>query len=173
MSLLHAPDPRWSDLAEEETKELIARIPTLVGVQHIGSTSVPGLPAKPIIDLLPIFPDAATQAASQELFEAMGYEWLGEFGLPGRAYVRKSDPESGSRLFQAHCYVQGDPGVIRHVAFRDALRENASLRAAYISVKAACAARHPEGGEHYGNCKSDWINKTEARAVTRFHEKNK
>ena len=173
MSLLHAPDPRWSDLAEEEIKELIARIPTLVGVQHIGSTSVPGLPAKPIIDLLPIFPDAATQAASQDLFEAMGYEWLGEYGLPGRAYARKSDPDSGTRVFHAHGYVEGDPNIVRHIAFRDVLRENTTLRAAYTSVKAACAARHTDGGEHYANCKSRWITKAEALAIARFHEKNK
>ena len=98
-------------------------------------------------------------------FEALDFEWMGEYGLPGRAYARKSDPETGTRLVHAHGYADGHPDIVRHLAFRDALRENATLRAAYTSVKAACAARHPEGGAAYGTCKSGWIDKAEARAL--------
>lgn len=173
MTLLHAPDPRWHDLAQSEIDSLIQTVNGLLTVHHIGSTSVPGLPAKPILDLLPVFRDAQAQRAAQNQFEILGYEWLGEYGLSGRAYARKSNPTSGKRLVQAHGYVSGHRDIIRHLAFRDALRNNASLRAAYTSVKAACASRHPEGGASYGTCKSEWINKAETRALARMQETSK
>ena len=168
MSLLHAPDPAWPEIAAAEITNLMIHVPGLVTVHHIGSTSVPGLPAKPIIDLIPVFKDTETQTAAEPHFTALAFEWMGEFGLPGRAYARKSDPQTGARVIHTHGYAQGHPDITRHLAFRDALRENAMLRAAYTSVKAACAARHPEGGLAYGNCKSDWIAKAEARALDRL-----
>ena len=58
MSLLHAPDPAWPERAAQETEALLAPMGGLVAVYHIGSTTVPGLPAKPIIDLLPVFAEA-------------------------------------------------------------------------------------------------------------------
>ncbi len=142
-------------------------VPGLRCMYHVGSTSVSRLSAKPIIDLLPVFASASEQQAAQPMVEALGYEWLGEFGLKGRSYARRDDPETGVRLVQAHGYAEGHPDILRHLAFRDALRENAALRAAYTSIKAACAARHPEGGAAYGDCKSEWIKKTEARALER------
>lgn len=90
---------------------------------------------------------------------------MDSFGLPRRRYVRLDDPETGRRIVQAHCYATGDGEITRHIAFRDALRENAALRAAYTSVKASCAARHPDGGPDYGMCKSGWVTKAEAQAL--------
>jgi GrpB-like predicted nucleotidyltransferase (UPF0157 family) len=173
MTLLDAPDPRWHEFAQREIDSLIQRIDGLVAVHHVGSTSVPGLPAKPILDLLPVFRDAETKAVAKTQFEALGYEWLGEHGLSGRDYARKFDPKSGKRVVHAHCYVSDHPDITRHLAFRDALRNNATLRAAYTSVKAACASRHPEGGAAYGLCKSEWIDKAEARALARIQETSK
>lgn len=140
----------------------------LVAVHHIGSTSVPGLPAKPVLDLLPVFESADARDGAEGIVTTLGYEWMGPYGLSGRAYARKSDPETGRRLVHAHGYVEGHPDVRRHIAFRDILRQNAALRAAYTSVKAACAARHPDGGPSYGSCKALWIDKTEAIALERM-----
>ena len=97
--------------------------------------------------------------------EGVGYVWLGEFGLPGRRYCRLDHPETGKRAVQAHAYVQGSPEITRHLVFRDALRGNASLRAGYASVKGKCAALHPGDARGYGDCKADWIQKVEARAL--------
>ena len=161
-------DGTWPVRAEEEVQRWLGTVEGVIAVHHIGSTSVPGLPAKPILDLLPVFRDAATADASRTSVEAMGYEWMGTFGLEGRRYCRRIDPETGDRRVHAHAYVQGHADIRRHLAFRDALRANASLRAAYASVKGACAARHPEGGAAYGTCKSAWIAKAEARALERY-----
>ncbi|MEP6021049.1 MAG: GrpB family protein [Paracoccaceae bacterium] len=166
MSLLAPPDPEWPIIAADEIAlwhEVCG--PSLVTVHHIGSTSVPGLPAKPIIDLLPVFKDDGSMDGVRDKLETIGYEWMGEFGLPGRRYCRKDDPDTDKRLFHAHAYAVGHEGVLRHLVFRDALRKNASMRAAYTSVKAACAARHPDGGAQYSDCKSDWISKAEALAL--------
>lgn len=168
MTLIMAPDPAWPDMAQAEIARWhTAKLPGLLEVHHIGSTSVPGLPAKPIIDLLPVFDtlDACDQARAS--VESLGYEWLGPFGLPDRRYVRRDDPDTGTRLVQAHCYPAGSAEITRHLAFRDALRTNEALRVGYAAVKAHCAGRHPGDRDAYGECKSDWIAKTEARALAR------
>ncbi|WP_372573155.1 GrpB family protein [Ruegeria jejuensis] len=168
MSLLSAPDPTWPAQAQAEAERWRkAELQGLITIHHIGSTSVPGLPAKPIIDLLPVFeqPDACDNARHH--IEALGYEGMGALGLPGRRYVRRDDPQTGKRLVQAHCFATGSPEITRHLAFRDALRQNAALRAAYTSVKARCAALHPGDHRAYGACKSGWIDKTERTALER------
>lgn len=168
MSLLVAPDPAWPERAAREIARWQDAVGGLITVHHIGSTSIPGMPAKPVIDLLPVFADVAAQIAAQAAIEGLGYEWLNAYGLEGRIYARFDDPQTGVRLVQAHGYAQGHPDIKRHLAFRDALRANAALRAGYASIKGACAARHPEGGADYGACKSAWIDKTEALALERL-----
>ncbi|MEQ3709717.1 MAG: GrpB family protein [Tateyamaria sp.] len=168
MSLVVPYDGTWPIRADEEMQRLREAVEGLITVHHIGSTSAPGLPATPILDLLPVFSHDAAADASRAALEVLGYEWMGAFGLAGRRYCRRDDPETGDRQVHAHAYVQGHADIRRHLAFRDALRANVSLRAAYASVKGACAARHPEGGEAYGTCKSAWIAKTESRALERY-----
>ncbi|MCH2165920.1 MAG: GrpB family protein [Marinovum sp.] len=168
MSLLSPADPAWPAKAAAEAERWRANVAGIVTVHHIGSTSVPALPAKPILDLIPVFDTDDNADAAQEAVEALGYEWMGTFGLDGRRYARKFDPETGARLVHAHAYVQGHPDIRRHLAFRDALRDKAALRAGYTSIKAACASRYSDGGDGYQSCKSDWIVEVETRALERL-----
>ena len=168
MSLLGPPDPDWPRPAAEEIARWIARVPSLLEVHHIGSTSVPGLPAKPIIDLLPVFESEAARDAAEAAVTSLGYEWMGPFGLPRRANARLSDAENGKRLFHADGYADGHTDIRCHLWVRDALRGNAALRAGYTSAKAACAARHPEGGAAYGEGKADWIAKIDVKTLERL-----
>ena len=169
MSLLEPANPEWPGQAQAEIRRWHeAGLPGLLTIHHIGSTSVPGLVAKPIIDLLPVFSDMSYLDAARHVIEAMGYEWLGEFGLPERRYVRMDDPQTGMRLRQAHCYVDGSTEITRHLAFRDALRADTNLRDAYASVKTRCAHAHPDSYHAYGDCKSDWIQSTEAQAMEHY-----
>jgi GrpB-like predicted nucleotidyltransferase (UPF0157 family) len=166
MTQIHAPDPGWPALFElEATRWRAAGVEGLIDIHHIGSTAVAGLPAKPIIDMLPVFSGTERLEQARAPLEALGYDWMGPYGLPARRYCRRDDPESGTRLFHAHCYVIGAPDIDRHLAFRDALRGNGALRAGYSAVKGRCAALHPGDAEGYGPCKSDWIAKVEARAL--------
>ncbi len=166
MSLLGPPDPAWSDRASAEIDRWFSLdLPGLLTIHHIGSTSVPDLIAKPVIDLLPVFTDMSRLDAARPGLETLGYEWLGEFGLPGRRYIRLDDPATGQRLFQAHCYVEGSLDIVRHLAFRDAIRASPKLRAAYAAEKQRCARLHPDDYHAYGDCKSSWIARAEADAM--------
>lgn len=166
MSLLSPPNPDWPDMARTEIRRWHdAGLRGLVAIHHIGSTSVPNLPAKPIIDLLPVFANMTDLDAARGGVLSLGYEWLGEFGLTGRRYAHRDDAQTGRRVCQAHCYVTGSSEITRHLAFRDALRADTVLRDAYAQEKSRCAALHPNDHHAYGDCKSAWIGKAEAKAL--------
>ncbi len=169
MSILVAPDPDWPNHAQAEAQRWRdGGVQGLLDVHHIGSTSVAGLPAKPVIDLLPVFESFEAAANAQDAVEALGFEWLGAFGLEERHYARLDDPLTGDRRIQAHCYPLDHKDIARHLALRDALRDNGLLRAAYTREKARCAALHPGDLHAYGACKSAWIKKAEAKALESY-----
>ena len=164
--VLLAHDPAWTVAAAAERLRLIAGAePMLIEVHHIGSTSVPGLVAKPIVDLLGVAGSLAALDAARARIEALGYEWRGEYGLPGRRYCTWRDLASGRRRIQLHCYAAGSPEIDRHLAFRDALRRDSALAAAYAAEKQRCAAHHGDDARAYGLCKSGWIGRAEAAAL--------
>ena len=112
--------PAFAAIAADEAKRLKEAVgDTLVVVHHIGSTSIPDILAKPTVDLLPMVRDLAALDAHENAVRALGYDWRGEFGLPGRRYCKKDDPATGKRLFNVHFYQFDNPEVTRHLAFRD------------------------------------------------------
>ena len=159
-------DPAWAARAQTEIARIMAAVPALVGIEHIGSTAIPGIPAKPILDLLGTGTSLAALEASRAVFATLGYAWHGEYGLAGRRYLTSDDPETGKRRVQLHCYARGDPGLARHVAFRDLLRRDAALAAEYGAMKQRCSQRHPEDDHAYSDCKDAWIKRVEALALT-------
>ena len=165
-------DPRWPELAGVET-ELLAKVigPTLLTVHHIGSTTIPGIHAKPILDLMPVVRELAALDSRQGEMKAAGYESWGAFGLPGRRYYTKTEPVTGRRLIQIHCYEDGSSEIVRHLAFRDYLRGNPDVAAEYDRVKAHCRELHPDDSHAYSDCKDAWIRATEATALRRFHSR--
>ncbi len=125
---LHPHSARWAEMAAEEALRLKRALgDELIVVHHIGSTAIPGIKAKPVVDLLPIVADIARFDAREDAVRALGYRWFGEYGLPGRRYCYLKDPVTGLRLFQLHCYQRDSPEVPRHLAFRDYLRAHPAL----------------------------------------------
>lgn len=159
-------DPAWASAAAAEGERLASALgPVLVAVHHVGSTAVPGIAAKPVIDLMPVVADLGALDERRPHVEALGYQWWGELGLPGRRYCTLSDPATGRRLVQIHCYALGSPEVDRHLAFRDYLRHRPDVAGAYEREKERCRALHPEDSHAYSDCKGPWIAAVESEAL--------
>ena len=159
-------DPGWSRLADDEARLFAGALgANLRIVHHIGSTAIAGIRAKPILDLMPVVGHLAALDTCQDKITALGYEWWGEYGLPGRRYCTKSDPKTGRRIVQLHCYEDGSTEITRHLAFRDYLRAHPPLAAEYDRLKAECQRRHPDDSHAYGDCKAAWIGQAEADAL--------
>lgn len=161
----HPYDPDWARRAAELCAQWEA-LPGCKAAHHIGSTSVPGLSAKPVLDLLPVFHSLDALDAARPHVEALGYEWKGAYGLPGRRYCRIM--QGARHLVHAHAYGAQDPAIYRHIAFRDALRHDPKLRDAYAAIKARCASAFPQDMQGYMGCKDAFIQREEARALSRF-----
>lgn len=165
---LHRHTPAWAEAAKREAARLSEALnEQLVAVHHVGSTAIPGIRAKPILDLLPVVGDLAALDAARPRIEALGYAWWGEYGLPGRRYCTLDDPATGLRRVQLHCYEPGSPEIERHVAFRDHLRSHPDVAAAYDAEKERCRALHSMNSHAYTECKNAWIRRIEAEAVRR------
>jgi GrpB-like predicted nucleotidyltransferase (UPF0157 family) len=157
-------DLTWSSQAAAESARLAAAIgQTLIRVEHVGSTAIPGIAAKPTIDLMPVVRDLAALDARRPQVEALGYVWRGEFGIPGRRYCIRE--ERGRRLFHVHCNEEGSPEIARTLIFRDYLRAHLKEARAYEAQKRAAAAAHPADTLAYSNAKSDWIRACIERAT--------
>lgn len=164
-------DPKWPEIYERE-KNLILQIlgEEAVSINHIGSTSVPGLAAKPIIDIMPVVRDISKVDWLKSQFESIGYEYMGEFGMPGRRYLRKGGDE---RTHQIHIFEAcNKKDVLRHLAVRDYLRLHGDAREAYGTLKRQVAAQYPEDIEGYCNGKDAFVKNLEAKACA-WYERTK
>ncbi len=135
----------------------------MTAVHHIGSTAVPGLRAKPVVDMLAEVADLACLDGQNDRLEALGYEVMGEFGMSGRRYFRKNNPEGG-RTHQLHVFEAGSPQVRRHLDFRDFLRAHPEHALAYAHLKSELAERFPWDISAYTDGKDLFIRDMDARA---------
>ena len=157
---------RWAADAAREAERLTAALgPTVLRVEHIGSTSIPRIVAKPVVDLLPIVASLAEADARSQEVVALGYQWRGEFGISGRRYCTYDDVATGQRRFNVHIFHVDSPDVERHLVFRDYLRVHREEARAYEMVKRRAATMHPDDLRTYSDAKTDWIRACEQRAA--------
>ncbi|NMB53058.1 MAG: GrpB family protein [Leptolinea sp.] len=138
----------------------------IVAIHHIGSTSVPGLAAKPVIDVLPVIRHIEAADALTPLLEKEGYRAWGEYGLAGRRFFTRD--RNGYRTHNIHIYGEGNPDIERHLAFCAYLRAHADARREYEAVKRAAYARFPVNIDGYMECKDGWIKQHEIIALDWF-----
>ena len=134
-------NPEWPEMFESEAKLIKEALGTnCISIYHIGSTSVPGLKAKPIIDILPVVKDIQQVDLTTEAMEFIGYEAKGEFGIAFRRYFQKG--KSG-RTHNIHVYEEGDPEIDRYLKFRNWMRSHENDAKAYSKLKLALAEKFP------------------------------
>lgn len=156
--------PSWADDFEQEKNAIAGSLcaDNLAGIHHIGSTSVTGLAAKPLIDILLEVNDLAALDQQTAAMEALGYVAKGEFGIPERRFFYKGETE---RTHHVHAFVKDSPGSVRHLAFRDYLRAFPEVCEQYAALKQEGAAQCQHDNAQYCAHKNDFVQLHEQAAL--------
>lgn len=164
MILIADYNPQWPHIYEAERQRILgATGQWLASIEHVGSTSVPGLAAKPIIDIMAGIRTLADAPACIAPLEALGYHYVPEYeaSIPERRYFRKGP--KGARLFHLHMVEPTSDFWEKELLFRDYLRAHPSTAQAYEALKRKLARQYTDGNE-YCEAKTDFIMATLARA---------
>ncbi|MEG0942754.1 MAG: GrpB family protein [Angelakisella sp.] len=162
-------NPLWAEMYEREAFE-IKRIlhAELVEIHHIGSTSVKGLRAKPVIDIMPVVKDVAAVDIHNEEFEQLGYECMGEYGMPGRRFFRKG---GDNRTHHIHIFQENNrTDILRHLAVRDYLRTHPQVAKEYGDLKAELAEKFHDSIDGYCDGKDAFVKDIEQNALAWYGE---
>jgi GrpB-like predicted nucleotidyltransferase (UPF0157 family) len=160
-----AHDPSWQERFREEANQLYATLgQEVIAIHHIGSTSIPNIYAKPIIDILIEVQDIDRIDDYNPLMRQMGYLPKGENGLTGRRYFIKGDEEY--RTNHVHIYERGHPDIERHLNFRDYLQIHPEDAYRYSMLKEELARRFPTDIDAYQSGKAELIKQLERKANT-------
>jgi GrpB-like predicted nucleotidyltransferase (UPF0157 family) len=165
-------DPRWPELFREEKDHLLACLPNdLLGrIEHFGSTAVPGLTSKPIVDLLVEVTDLqAAKIQIAPLLEAQGYDYFwrptyGDDGPPFYAWFIKRDPGTGVRTHHIHMVERHFVEHWDRLLFRDYLIEHPEVAKEYESLKVHLASAFPKDRVAYTRGKTEFVVRVTERA---------
>ncbi len=151
-------NPIWSKLFEVEKAQLLAALSShFVAIEHFGSTAIPGLDAKPIIDMLGGVKSMAEADALLGPLCQLGWDTSPEFNatLSDRRFLLRWP--GGIRTHHLHLVVYGGEQWQQRLKFRDCLRANPALAQQYQKLKYELAAKHRDDREAYTDAKSDFI----------------
>jgi GrpB-like predicted nucleotidyltransferase (UPF0157 family) len=158
-------DPRWALMYEEERARILTAIGRhLVGIEHVGSTAVPGLAAKPIIDIMPGVRTLADAAHCVAPLRALGYDDVParEAQIPERRLFRKGP--RGAESHHLHMVEVTSAFWERHILFRDYLRAHPDIATEYAALKHELAVRYQNDRDGYTDAKTSFIQAIEERA---------
>lgn len=155
--------PDWPVKYAAEERLLQQTIgPLIEEIQHIGSTAIPGLAAKPIIDIAVAVANLATVEALIAPLQTIGYEYRGLLnGIAGHYFFRKGDP----RVYFLHLFAHHSDFWRRRLAFRDYLRAHSAVAADYVARKRLAAAQHPNDRDAYTASKQAFIEQVTTLAL--------
>ena len=156
--------PGWAAVVRAEADRLTA-VPgdEVIAIHHIGSIAIPGISAKPIINILLAVREVERLDELRPEMAALDYEGRGEFGLPGRRYFARTTDRR--RMHQIHAYKTDNPGLEPHLAFRDYLIYHPENAQAYGRLKEDLAEEFPKDIEGCMAGKDAFIKETEKKAV--------
>ncbi len=157
-------DPAWADdflTARKTVSNILGK--HAVGIHHIGSTAIPAILAKPVIDILIEATSLEALERKAAAFRQAGFIGKGEKGIEGRRYFMK-DNEEGVRSHHIHAFERGSPHIERHLAFRDYLLAHPDVARAYSQVKEHILADW-RGIDDYIARKASFVVETERAAL--------
>jgi GrpB-like predicted nucleotidyltransferase (UPF0157 family) len=162
-------NPQWREAFAKESQELWQTLgDNVVAIHHIGSTAIPGIYAKPIIDLLIEVKAIAKVDECDRAMEDLGYEVMGEYGISGRRYFRKNDA-AGVRTHHVHTFEVNTPEVEKHLIFRDYMTAHQEEAQRYSELKCELARKYPDDIDRYVEGKAEFIQGINEKAA-RWHE---
>ena len=137
-------NPHWPKMFLQERDAIADALDTsAIAIHHIGSTSIPGMMAKPLIDIVLEVPDLDSLDAETCAMEQLGYAAMGEFGIPGRRFFRKEN-DRAVRTHHVHAFATGDEQIVRHLRFRDFMIAHPEWAKRYAKLKQQVAAANDE-----------------------------
>lgn len=158
----------WKDLYALESEALSNLLgPILVTSHHIGSTAIPDLLAKPIIDILLEVTSLSQLDKRSSVLETYGYDPRGEYGISGRRYYSKKTVGQTSG-YHVHAYEVGHHEVQRHLAFRDYLIEKPKIAAEYAKIKRQLIDKEGVLMHGYQDSKKPWVDAISKEALDHF-----
>jgi GrpB-like predicted nucleotidyltransferase (UPF0157 family) len=158
-------NPNWHSLFEIESKQIaIALGSNVITIDHIGSTSIDTIYAKPIIDILIEVRSIGKVEERNPMMQALGYECMGEFGIEGRRFFRKDNP-AGIRTHHIHTFEVNSSQIVRHLSFRDYLNAHPEDALKYSTLKRSLAGKYPFDIERYMDGKAGFIQDIDRQAA--------
>jgi GrpB-like predicted nucleotidyltransferase (UPF0157 family) len=159
---------KWHQMFEEESQRIRDIFgDELIDIYHIGSTSICGLKAKPILDMMPVVKDIEKVDLFNEQMVGIGYEALGEFYTRGRRYFRKG---GDNRTHQVQTFqVDDKENIDRHLAVRDYLRTHSEDVRQYGDLKEALAKQFPNDIDSYRDGKDAFVTELERKALLWYY----
>ncbi|QRN82323.1 GrpB family protein [Chloroflexota bacterium] len=152
-------DREWPGFYQAEADKIAPILgENLIALHHIGSTSVPGLAAKPTIDILAVVKDLEQMDVLNLRLADLGYQPRGENGIAGRRYFDKKDGDV--HLFHLHAFQENHPAIEEHLIFRDYLRSHPERCSEYAALKHDIAEIYKFEPVRYTDGKADFIQKT-------------
>ncbi|MBS4195939.1 GrpB family protein [Lederbergia citri] len=157
----------WAQMFRDEVQFLKSIFgDEIIKYEHFGSTSVKGLKAKPVIDMMCIVKDIEKIESFNDQMASFGYNVAGEWGIPGRRLFRKGEE---NRTHHIHFYQQDNPHIKRHLIFRDYLRSHPQEAEKYSNFKEQLARQFDDTRE-YSRAKKNFVKEMEERALIWFNE---
>lgn len=155
-------DPEWPKAYELEKSRIMKKLGELVlEIEHIGSTAVPGISAKPVIDILIAVRNMGRAMECAMRLADLGYEHVQSEDEVERLFLFRGTP----RTHHIHIVEHGSEAHRKHVFFRDYLREHADTRNEYDHLKRALAARYRTDRKSYVDSKTDFIQRVVEKAT--------